>query len=619
MPPAPRRGDAPAARPVLKWAGGKQQLVSRLLPHIPAAYGRYIEPFLGGGALFFAVAPQRAILADANPELIHLYGILAQRPEELITALQGLAPDEATYYRLRGQDPAELHPVERAARSLYLNRLCYNGLYRVNRAGRFNVPYGRHRNPRLCDPDALRAAGRALGSAVLLCADYRTVLRQARAGDMIYLDPPYLPVSGTADFKRYTAHQFGAADHAALAAEVRRLHDLGCHVLVTHSRHPLVAELYGGFPLQVVATRRSISRDAARRRGEDVIIAIPPAPRATQVGAFPPTRFMGSKQGLLPAIAELAAGFAFDSVLDLFSGTGAVGYMFKTQGKRVESNDYMAVCAAFAQALVANNTARLTAGDLDLLLDPAAPTDGFVARTFGGLYFAPEDDAFLDRVRANLPRLSDPSKRALAVAALARAALKKRPRGVFTFTGPRYDDGRRDLRLSLQEQFHAAVQQCNGAVFDNGRENAARWGDALTTPQTADLVYIDPPYYSPLSDNEYVRRYHFIEGLARDWRGVDIQWHTRTRKFRGYPTPFGSARGAQAAFDRLFAAFRDSILLVSYSSNSRPVKDEMVELLRRHKARVEVVAVEHRYSFGNQGFRRGADHNRVQEYLFVGY
>ena len=133
-----------------------------------------------------------------------------------------------------------------------------------------------------------------------------------------------------------------------------------------------------------------------------------------------------------------------------------------------------------------------------------------------------------------------------------------------------------------------------------------------------DLVYIDPPYYSPLSDNEYVRRYHFVEGLARDWKGVEIQEHTKTKKFKSYPTPFSTRNGAADAFDKLFEKYKDSILIVSYSSNSLPTQDEMVEIMRRHKEHVEVVPIDYTYSFGNQGTAK-THRNNVQEFLFVGF
>ena len=135
----------------------------------------------------------------------------------------------------------------------------------------------------------------------------------------------------------------------------------------------------------------------------------------------------------------------------------------------------------------------------------------------------------------------------------------------------------------------------------------------------AGLVYIDPPYYSPLSDNEYVRRYHFVEGLARNWEGVEIQEHTQTKKFKSYPTPFPTRKGAAEAFDKLFKKYSGSILIVSYSSNSQPTLDEMVALISRYKQRVEVVPVDYRYCFGNQRHKMGDNKNKVQEYLFVGY
>jgi DNA adenine methylase len=204
--------------------------------------------------------------------------------------------------------------------------------------------------------------------------------------------------------------------------------------------------------------------------------------------------------------------------------------------------------------------------------------------------------------------------------ALMRACLKKRPRGIFTYIGQRYDDGRKDLRMSLHEQFLEAVENINAAIFDNGLKNQAHHGDAMNFhSKEQGLVYIDPPYYSPFSDNEYVRRYHFLEGLARDWQGVEIQEHTITKKFKSYPTPFTSRKGAADAFDLLFRRFKDSILIVSYSSNSQPTLDEMVAIIAKHKSKVEVVPVDYKYSFGNQGHKVGNNNNSVKEYLFVGF
>ena len=337
-----------------------------------------------------------------------------------------------------------------------------------------------------------------------------------------------------------------------------------------------------------------------------------------QLARFPPTRYMGSKEKLLGPIWDLASTVPHDSVLDLFSGSGAVAYLFKTQGKAVVANDYMAMARTVAQATLVNSRTTLSDADLDRLLSDHPSPDGFVARHFAGLYFSDEENRRIDHVRAQIADLGCADTRSLAMAALIRACMKKRPRGIFTYTGQRYDDGRRDLRLSLEAQFREQAALLNDAVFDNGRTHQALCGDAMQVMVPADLVYIDPPYFSPLSDNEYVRRYHFLEGLARDWRGVEMQWHTKTRKFRSYPTPFSSRAGARDAFEDLFRRHRESAILVSYASNAEPTKEELLALLKRYKRCVELVEIDHRYSFANQGERAGSIKNGVREYLFLG-
>ncbi len=621
----------PRAKPLLKWAGGKTQLLSELLPKAPKKYGRYIEPFFGGGALFFALNPERAIVADSNPELINLYRMVAEKAAAVLKQLSLFENTEERFYAARVLDWRSLPEPEAAARTIFLNRTCFNGLYRVNRKGQFNVPFGRYANPKFVDPDALMAASRVLRKAVIACGDYRTVLQEyARPGDFVFLDPPYLPVGKYADFKRYTKEQFYEEDHIELSAEVQRLHELGCHVLLTNSNHPIVHEQDRLFPIDVLSTKRHISCNGAGRQGEDVIVQVAPQQKfrmrvvppalPSQAAKYPPTRFMGSKNKLLSEIWSVASQFDFENAVDLFSGSGVVSYMFKANGKRVVSNDYMSMSATLATAMIENNTVRLLEEDVLELLEPAEDTDRFVETTFAGLYFSDEDNRLIDSLRTKIAKLKNRHKRAIALSALIRACFKKRPRGVFTYVGHRYDDGRKDLQLSFREQFIAAVDAVNSAVFDNGRENKACNQDAMSIrAQEHGLVYIDPPYYSPFSDNEYVRRYHFVEGIARDWKGVDIQQHTTTKKFKSYPTPFSSRKGAAEAFDQLFKQFRNSLLLVSYSSNSQPSKDEMVALMARYKPHVEVVPVDHRYSFGNQGHKVGDNNNAVHEYLFVGY
>ena len=619
-----------ATKPILKWAGGKTQMLPDLLPKVPTSYGRYIEPFFGGGALFFSLCPEKAIIADSNPELINLYHQVADNVESVIFYLKQYENTSEIFYSVRSLDWEQLSKPEAAARTLFLNRTCYNGLYRVNKKGQFNVPYGKYKNPKICDTEALYAASSALKKAEIICGDYSLVLEHyAQPGDFIFLDPPYLPISEYSDFKRYTKEQFYEEDHVELAKEVIRLHEKGCHILLTNSNHPLVHELYAPFKIDIIQTKRHISCRGNMRKGEDIIVTIPPKQRSllqlaplplpSQVSAYPPTRFMGSKSKLLPEIWSVASQFQTETVIDLFSGSGIVGYMFKAQGKTVISNDYMFMSSTFTKAMVENNNIVLPLVEAKDLLITHKESDHFVASTFKDLYYTDDENDLIDTLRTNIAQIHDQYKHAIAMTALIRACTKKRPRGIFTYTGSRYNDGRKDLQKTLAQQFLEAVEAINKAVFDNGKSNKSRNGDAMELRiDHADLVYIDPPYYSPLSDNEYVRRYHFVEGLARNWKGVEIQEHTQTKKFKSYPTPFSTRKGAADAFDRLFRKFAGSVLIVSYSSNSLPTQDEMVAIMAKYKKHVEVVPVDYKYSFGNQNEAK-THRNSVQEYLFIGY
>lgn len=185
------------ARPLLKWAGGKTQLLPHLLPAIPDRYGKYIEPFLGGGALFFRVAPTTAVLSDINPELINFYTQISCDPDGVIQALRSYVNTAECFYATRALDWEELAPADAAARTLYLNKTCYNGLYRVNRLGQFNTPYGRYKNPRFCDEEGIRAASRVLSHTRIVCADFEAVLREsAEPGDFIFIHTCNKPVFG---------------------------------------------------------------------------------------------------------------------------------------------------------------------------------------------------------------------------------------------------------------------------------------------------------------------------------------------------------------------------------------------------------------------------------------
>ncbi len=616
-------------RPVLKWAGGKTQILEYLLTRTPKNYGKYIEPFIGGGALFFALSPEQAVIADSNPELINLYSVIANEIDSLVHVLNTYKNEKEIFYQERQKDWTELSSVEAAARTVYLNRTCFNGLYRVNKKGQFNVPYGAYANPKICDTNNLYAASKLLQNKIIVCEDYKDVLKKyAQPNDFIFLDPPYLPVSEYSDFKRYTKEQFYSEDHQELAVEVARLSEMGCHVVLTNSNHPLVHDLYSRYQLDVYQTRRNINSQASKRKGEDIIVTVTPGrhfyvcpePGALygQVSKYPSTRYMGSKAKLIPHIQNVIRQFEYDTAMDLFSGSGIVSYMLKAEGKKVVSNDYMALCSNYTKALIENNSTVLPMNKAESLLT-SVENDRFVQNTFAGLYFTDEENILIDNIRANIPNLRNSYERAIAISALTRACFKKRPRGIFTYVGYKHDDGRKDLRKTFEEQFFDAIRAYNRAVFDNAQANKSRRGDAMTIRPEADLVYMDPPYCSLHSDNEYVRRYHFVEGIACNWQGVDMQCHTKTKKFKSYPTPFSNRNGVYGAFNRLFRKFKDSIQIVSYSSNSLPTLDEMVKLMSQYKQHVEVIDIDYRYSFGTQSHKIGSNNNNVKEYLFVGY
>lgn len=616
-------------KPILKWAGGKTQMLDQLLDRIPHKFGKYIEPFFGGGALFFAVNPEQAIISDSNPELINLYNVIADDVESLIEALKLFKNEKDLFYKVRQQDWLALSPVDAAARTIYLNKTCFNGLYRVNRKGQFNVPFGAYSNPRICDESNLMSVSSSLKGKKIICGDYKSILKEyAEPDDFIFLDPPYLPISEYSDFKRYTKEQFYDEDHKELAEEVGRLSEMGCHVVLTNSNHPLVHNLYSCYKLDVYQTKRNISSKSNSRKGEDVIVTATPRRNFYicseqdvaygQSSKYPSTRYMGSKTKLIPHIRDVVRQFNCETAVDLFSGSGVVSYMLKSEGKQVLSNDYMALCSTYTKALIENNSVTLPIDKVKALIIPTN-NDHFVQRTFDGLYFTKDENILIDNIRANIKKLKNPFEKALATSALTRACFKKRPRGIFTYVGFRHDDGRKDLKMSFEDQFFDAVKAYNSAVFDNNKENKSRRGDAMSVRTSAELVYMDPPYFSLHSDNEYVRRYHFVEGIACDWKDVDIQWHTKTKKFKSYPTPFSTRNGAYDAFNKLFRKYKDSIQIVSYSSNSLPTLDEMLKIMSQYKQHVEVIDIDYKYSFGTQAHKVGKNNNSVKEYLFIGY
>ncbi len=262
---------APAAPgPIVKWVGGKTKLLGELGTRAPLTYRRYFEPFLGGGALFFRMAPSAAVLSDTNDDLIAMYRAVRDDVEGVIRALgkHRAKHHEAYYYEVRerwNESRAKLGACERAATFLYLNKTCYNGLWRVNRRGDFNVPAGRYENPTILDPAGLRAASRVLAAAMIEVAPFERVLDEAEGGDFVYFDPPYDPVSTTSSFTSYTMNAFGADEQAKLAAVFRALADRGCAVMLSNSDTPLIRKLYAGFHIDRVYCSRAINSKADSR------------------------------------------------------------------------------------------------------------------------------------------------------------------------------------------------------------------------------------------------------------------------------------------------------------------------------------------------------------------
>jgi DNA adenine methylase len=260
-------------KPFLKWAGGKTQILPELLSRLPRCFAGYHEPFVGGGALFFALArigrlAAGVTLSDVNPALIDAYAGVRDHVGEVIAILGARRNDADEFYRVRAQDPAALPAAERAARIVYLNRTCFNGLYRENRSGRFNVPFGRYKAPRICDEAVLRAASAALRGVDLAPRPFEAVLERARPGDLAYFDPPYDPVSATASFTAYARGGFGAVDQERLRDVARELAGRGVHVLLSNSATPLIRGLYGDadvFRVAAVSAVRAINSRGDRR------------------------------------------------------------------------------------------------------------------------------------------------------------------------------------------------------------------------------------------------------------------------------------------------------------------------------------------------------------------
>ena len=265
-------------KPFIKYCGGKARHAEQIAQRLPLQMDTYFEPFVGGGAVFFKLARanrfQKAILSDVSSELMNTWIVVQQDVENLIKALHKpqFKYNKKAYLKIRAQNPSILNSVNRAARFIYLNKTCFNGLYRLNSKGKFNTPFGKYENPVICDTDNLRAVSTLLQNVVLLTGDFENACFNARLGDGAYLDPPYIPSSKTSKFTSYTKEKFIEEDHVRLAQVFKLMGDRGCRVVLSNSDTLLTQKLYGQYDMDSYLGSRSVGGPVAYRKSAKEIL-----------------------------------------------------------------------------------------------------------------------------------------------------------------------------------------------------------------------------------------------------------------------------------------------------------------------------------------------------------
>ncbi|MTJ07306.1 DNA adenine methylase [Anabaena sp. UHCC 0204] len=271
----------PLVKPFVKWAGGKRQLVPTILAnHLPKNHNlqTYYEPFIGGGALLFSLQPKKAVINDSNAELINCYKIIKNSLDELIEDLKNHKNDEYYYYDIRDWDREKNFKskteVQRASRIIFLNKTCYNGLFRVNSQGQFNVPFGKYKNPNILDIAVLKAVNKYLNEnqVRILNSDFQEVVKDAKRGDFIYLDPPYDPVSETASFTGYDVNGFNKQEQRRLKEVFDDLNNRGCHILLSNAYTEFIKDLYKDYPHTKISAIRAINCNGKKRGKVDEIL-----------------------------------------------------------------------------------------------------------------------------------------------------------------------------------------------------------------------------------------------------------------------------------------------------------------------------------------------------------
>ena len=255
--------------PIVKWVGGKRQLMFELLKNMPKSYNRYFEPFIGGGALFFELQPNNAYISDMNEELINLYTVVRENVYELIADLNRHEVSKEYFLEIRNLDRTDeyknLSNVQRASRFIYLNRTCFNGLYRVNSQGQFNVPFGDYKNPRIVDENNLLNCSELLKNTEIKCVDFSEILTKVKKGDFVYFDPPYVPLNETSSFTSYTKDGFDMDMQFKLREVCDELDSMGVMFMLSNSDTKFVNELYSNYEIKKVFASRAVNANAEGR------------------------------------------------------------------------------------------------------------------------------------------------------------------------------------------------------------------------------------------------------------------------------------------------------------------------------------------------------------------